>query len=136
MLSHCLDATLMALKRRKYPRGSRLLERESVICRRLKHPLAIGFREFHPGTVGEWVVRESVGSRALARHIRYPLASNEFRRRGATPNGRILAGIVLVMRCLHVPGVAEGDPPGDLLLGSDFGRSTSIDVPEWPFGNP
>jgi serine/threonine protein kinase len=136
---------LSSVKVAETSRSRELIKRETVIHKKLKHPLILEFRGSNSGRLGRsTIVTEVAGNGSLASHLLSVKSAKMCQLRGETRITRIIVGIVLAMRYLHSQGVIHCDLNPDNILFDwdwnvrigDFGHSISPDEPAIPNTNP
>jgi serine/threonine protein kinase len=132
----------IAVKTAAVPGVKESIRHEIDILKTLNHPLVVRIREPLSGAVNQnqAVVTEFVENGSLADHLPDAVTGDLCRLHNSTRIVRIIAGIVLAMRCLYWQNVIHHDlSPENVLLDwdwnvriCDFGDSISPDYPQPP----
>jgi serine/threonine protein kinase len=108
-LARSPDEAIITMKTPLSQPGVRLIQPEYTIHPALKHPLVIGFRQFHPSTPSNTpsIVTEFAGNRSRMHHL--PMLKHPGQCKLPQPNriAMIIIEIALAMRYVHSCGIVN-----------------------------
>jgi serine/threonine protein kinase len=137
MLTKDFEGRFTAVKTARGPGVNESFRREINILKTMNHPLVVQIRDDSSGAnhKNPVVSTDFVANGSLADHLPDGNDSDLCQLSGSTRIMRIIAGIVLAMRCIHSRGIIHRSlTPDNILLDLDwnvkicnFGHSVSVD---------